>query len=150
MCIWFHLTVPGAPPQNLIAYSPSTGKVIAAWSPPPLQLQHGIITGYEVSFGIVESNITTNFTSESNVTRTGLLSNITYSITVAAVNGAGTSDNTTTLNFNLRELFHQISIHNCYSSCTCAYTYVCVHDMHMCLFYTLVCHYNDICVHVDK
>jgi len=100
----FHLTAPGAPPQNLIAYSPSTGIVTAAWSPPPLELQYGIITGFEISFGIAESNTTQNsFSSDLNITRTGLLSNTTYSITVAAVNVAGTSDNASTLNFNLRE-----------------------------------------------
>ena len=97
--------VPGAPPQSITAYSPSAGTITITWSAPPLELQYGIITGYEISFGIAESNITqNNFTSELSVTRTGLLSNTTYTITVTAINGAGTSDNTTTLNFNLREL----------------------------------------------
>ena len=102
----FHLTAPGAPPQNLIAHSPSTGNVTVVWSPPLLELQHGIITGYQILFGITGSNNTENsFNSDLSITRTGLLSNTTYSITVAAVNDAGTSDNTTTLTFNLRELF---------------------------------------------
>ena len=105
----FYFTVPGAPPQNIIAHSPSTGNVIVAWSPPPLELQYGIITGYNVSFGIDGNIFTENsFTSNLSITRTGLLSNTTYSVTAAAVNVAGISNITATLSFNLRELFNHI------------------------------------------
>jgi len=96
-------TVPGAPPQSITAFSPSAGTITIQWSPPPLELQYGIINGYKISFGITESITQNNFSSDLSITRTELLSNFTYSITVAAVNGAGTSVNATTLNFNLRE-----------------------------------------------
>ncbi|XP_065910088.1 uncharacterized protein [Dysidea avara] len=105
--------VPGAPPQSVTAYSPSAGNITIAWRPPPLELQYGIITGYEISFGIAGISITENsFSSDLRITRTGLLSNTTYSITVAAVNGAGTSDNTTTLNFNLPPSISDIAMPN--------------------------------------
>jgi len=104
-CYHLHLTAPGAPPQNLIAYSPSTGAITAAWSPPPRELQYGIITGYQISFGIAGSIITQDsLTLDLSITRAGLFSNITYSVTITAINGAGISNNTTTLTFNLREL----------------------------------------------
>ena len=134
-----NLIAPGAPPQNLIAHSPSTGTITAAWSPPtPLELQYGILSGYEISFGIAESNITQiSFSSDLSITRTGLLSNITYSITVAAVNGAGTSDNTTTLNINLRELLHHNYMIVVRDNCL-----LCVHLCDVCavhLTYVQVC-----------
>ena len=105
------LAVPDAPPQNVAVHSPSTGTITIRWSPPPVEVQYGIITGYEISFGVAESNIAQNsFTSDLSITRTGLLSNTTYLLSVVAVNGAGISDSTTTLNFNLRKWSYLLTV----------------------------------------
>ena len=102
---------PGAPPQSVTIHSPSTGTITVRWSPPPVELQYGIITGYEISFGVAESNIAQiSFTSDLSIKRTGLLSNTTYLLSVTAVNGAGISDNTTTLNFNLRKWSYLLTV----------------------------------------
>lgn len=92
----------------MIAHSPSSGTITAAWSPPPLELQHGIITGYNVTFQLADNNIILNSsdTSAQSITIPGLLSNATYSITVRTVNAVGTSVNATSLDFNLRTLFY--------------------------------------------
>ena len=89
--------------------------VNVSWSPPPSEVHFGIITHYVIDYFEIAETITTEhiytsgdyasgdysetnsnavvtvFTADLNITLTGLSSNTTYHIAVAAINGAGLS-----------------------------------------------------------
>ena len=109
------ITVPGGPPQNLTAELLALDTVNVSWSPPPSEVHFGIITQYLISYfempetistepiytsgdyaygdysKINASAVVTVFIADLNITLTGLSSNTTYHIAVAAMNGAGLS-----------------------------------------------------------
>lgn len=45
-----HSAVPGAPPRNVTAEATSTHSVLVQWSPPPVDRQNGVITGYKLRY----------------------------------------------------------------------------------------------------
>ena len=119
------LTVPGGPPQNLVAELLALDTVNVSWNPPPSEVHFGIITQYMIDYFEIAETITTEpiytsgdhasgnyasgdnasgdysetnsnavvtvFAADLNITLTGLSSNTTYHIAVAAINGAGSS-----------------------------------------------------------
>ena len=88
--MYIALTAPGGPPQSLNADSLALGTINISWSPPPVELHYGIITGYQIYYE--GANATSNsFTVDLNITLTGLLNSTVYQITVAAENTAGIS-----------------------------------------------------------
>ena len=130
MYVWLLLTVPGGPPQNLVAELLALDTVNVSWSPPPSEVHFGIITQYMIDYFEIAETISTEpiytsgnyasgnyasgnyasgdyasgdysetnsnaevtvFTADLNITLTGLSSNTTYHIAVAAMNGAGLS-----------------------------------------------------------
>ena len=115
MYVWLLITVPGGPPQYLIAELLALDTVNVSWSPPPSEAHFGIITQYLISYFEMPETISTEpiytsgdyaygdysetnvsaavtvFTTDLNITLTGLSSNTTYHIAVAAMNGAGLS-----------------------------------------------------------
>ena len=155
MYVCLLITVPGGPPQNLVAELLALDTVNVSWSPPPSEVHFGIITKYMIDYFEIAETITTepiytsgnyasgdhasgeyasgayasgdhvsrdhvsgdhasgDYTSgdyasgdhsETNsnavvtvvtadlyITLTGLSSNTTYHIAVAAINGAGLS-----------------------------------------------------------
>ena len=62
----------------------------------PCDDQNGVITGYSVQYGVMESEntetVTVSGASTTQTTISGLNSSTTYSIQVAAVNSAGTGE----------------------------------------------------------
>ena len=70
----------------------AVGTIDISWTPPSTDLQYGIITGYQIRYNIVGTNVTnSDFNVDVNITLTGLLDDTEYQITVAAQNGAGIS-----------------------------------------------------------
>ena len=68
------------------------GTINISWTPPPTELQYGIIIGYRIYYNIAGTNdIISNFTVDLNITLIGLLNDTEYQITVTAENGAGIS-----------------------------------------------------------
>lgn len=49
--IFFLISVPGAPPQNIRAYTEDSESIRVEWSPPALAKQHGDITYYKLMYG---------------------------------------------------------------------------------------------------
>lgn len=86
-------TEPGAAPQNVTAQSLTLGTIELSWSPPPVDKHYGILTGYFITYQISGSSrdpVSENV-DDLDLTIEGLQSNTTYRVTIAAVNGAGTS-----------------------------------------------------------
>ena len=125
------LTAPGGPPQNVVAEVLALDTVDVSWSPPPPEVHFGIITQYQIDYSEIAETIPTEasgdytfgndtygdyfetsvsaavtvFTADLNITLTGLSSNTTYRIAVAAINGAGFSPfATVTRSIPLRKL----------------------------------------------
>lgn len=122
------LTVPGGAPLNLDADSLALGIINISWSPPETELRYGIITEYQINYRIVGMNITNiNFTSDLNITLTGLSNDTAYQIVVAAVNGAGVS------NFTNSVVISTIPARKfcvvCVSQFNCNLV---IHSLHMC------------------
>ena len=86
-------TAPGAAPQDVIAQSPLIGTIELSWNPPPSDRHYGIITGYYITYKVAASseNASNLTVSRLSTTIMGLMSNTMYEVTIAAVNGAGTS-----------------------------------------------------------
>ena len=86
-------TAPGAAPQDVVAQSPMIGTIELSWNPPPSDRHYGIITGYFITYKVVDSsgNPSSLTVSRLSTTIMGLMSNTMYEVTIAAVNGAGTS-----------------------------------------------------------
>lgn len=51
-------SVPSAPPQDITCTSPSSTSILVSWSPPPVEFQNGIITGYSIQYSTTEGNKT--------------------------------------------------------------------------------------------
>ena len=86
-------TAPGAPPQNVVGQSTVIGSIDLSWSPPPSNRQFGIIVRYFVLYqkeGSDDNPIGRNVFN-LDTTISGLESNVTYLVTIAAVNSAGIS-----------------------------------------------------------
>ena len=86
-------TAPGAAPQLFVAQSRVVGNIQLSWHPPPLNRHYGIIIGYFITYQKYGGSGDPNTLTEPglNTTLSQLQSNVTYIVTIAAVNGAGTS-----------------------------------------------------------
>ncbi|XP_034045235.1 receptor-type tyrosine-protein phosphatase delta-like isoform X3 [Thalassophryne amazonica] len=51
-------TLPSAPPQDITCTTPSSTSILVSWTPPPLEFQNGIITGYAIQYSTTEGNKT--------------------------------------------------------------------------------------------
>ena len=99
-CLLFY-TVPSGPPLILRAV-PSRDSAILSWDPPAEKDQNGVITGYLIKYQL-------NSDSSSQMTRTvgvvtqlsldNLMTGVTYSFTVAAINSNGTGPDASMLMF---------------------------------------------------
>ena len=85
-------TVPSAAPSSVSATG-SVFNITVQWGPVDCVDQNGNITGYSVRYGTVGSELRETVTVQGGTTITGFLtglnSSTTYSVEVAAVNGAG-------------------------------------------------------------
>ena len=92
MFIYCLYTVPSGPPLNLRAI-PSRDSAILTWDPPAEKDQNGVITGY-----LIKYQLRSNSSSQMNRTvgavtelkLDNLMTGMTYSFTVAAINSNGT------------------------------------------------------------
>ena len=89
-------SAPSAPPTSVSTSDVTSSSITVQWGPVDCIHRNGDITGYSVQYG-VQGNVSTQTMSVSGgatteATISGLNSATTYSIEVAAVNGAGTGD----------------------------------------------------------
>ncbi len=86
-------TVPGQPPQNVMATSLSSTSIYVQWEPPPQEFFYGILRGYIIRYVPVgninngDAYLMTNLIepTEINYTLENLLEFVNYSIEVTAV-----------------------------------------------------------------
>ena len=94
-------TVPGGPPLNLRA-APSRDSAILRWDPPAEKDQNGVITGYLIKYqlsGDPSSRMTRIFGAVTQSSLDNLMTGVTYSFTVAAINSIGTGPDATMVMF---------------------------------------------------
>ena len=88
------LPAPSAAPTSVSVSAVTSSSITVQWGSVDCIHRNGDITGYSVQYGVVGSGSTqTTSVSGSSVTEatiSSLMSSITYSIQVAAVNSAGT------------------------------------------------------------
>ena len=91
--ISYNSVVPSSPPVNVILMSAHPASLDLSWQPPPEIDQNGPITGYEIQYTMVGSNVIMNETISSGnmYTITELRPFVNYSVVMAAitVNGTG-------------------------------------------------------------
>ena len=87
---------PSAPPTSVSTSDITSSTIVLQWGPVVCIDRNGDITGYSVRYGVQGSGSTQTMSVSGGgtygTTITGLISFTTYSIEVAAVNGAGTGD----------------------------------------------------------
>ena len=87
-----HFQVPSGPPLNFRTES-STTSAILRWDPPAEKDQNGIITGYLIKFQLSSdpsSQMTRTVGAVTQLSLDNLMTGVTYSFTVAAINSNGT------------------------------------------------------------
>ena len=89
-CISLH-TVPSGFPENITTIATDSRTLAIMWTPPPEDLQNGIIVDYTVNITVTETGESFQHTTDGNTTLllTGLHPYYTYSITVAASTSIG-------------------------------------------------------------
>ena len=89
-CISLH-TVPSSFPENVTAIATDSRTLVVMWTPPPEDLQNGIIVDYTVNIAVSETGESFQRTADGNTTLllTGLHPYYTYSITIAASTSIG-------------------------------------------------------------
>ena len=48
--LYIFLIAPGASPLNIRAFAEDSGSIRIIWGPPPIDQQHGLITGYKINY----------------------------------------------------------------------------------------------------
>ena len=88
--IFLH-TVPSGLPENITTIATDSRTLAIMWTPPPEDLQNGIILDYTVNIAVTETGESFQHTTDGNTTLllTGLHPYYTYSITVAASTSIG-------------------------------------------------------------
>ena len=93
---YFHLSVPGASPQNLTAYNTSTSSLYVRWQELVEDKRHGIMEGYELFFyemtkndGLLSLDNRTFGLSVLETNFTGLKAYTKYRIEVLGFNNFG-------------------------------------------------------------
>ena len=90
--VFFCYTEPSGPPLNLRA-EPSSKSAILRWDPPAEKDQNGVITGYLIKYQISSdpsSQMTRTVEAVNQLSLDNLMTDLTYSFTVAAINSVGT------------------------------------------------------------
>ena len=109
-------TVPDEAPALLDIFSPSSTSLYLSWDPPPVSLQRGILTGYQIVYrnlNISDSIDMTTTTADTSITLENLGKFSVYSVSVSAgtVVGFGPGNETTFRTLNDSK--------HTYKSCTC-------------------------------
>ena len=111
--------VPGSP-LNLTA-EPSSVSAILRWDPPAEKDQNGVITGYLIRYQLssnASSEMTRTVGAVTQLSLDNLMTGVTYSFTVAAINSNGTGANATMMMFttipNSKVYWTKLYILNCF------------------------------------
>ena len=92
---------PSAPPTSVNTSDVTSSSISVQWGPVQCIHRNGDITGYSVRYGVQGSGSTQTMSvsggDTTETTITGLTASATYSIAVAAVNGAGSGVNSTAI-----------------------------------------------------
>ena len=94
-------TVPSGPPLNLRAESSSVSAILR-WDPPAEKDQNGVITGYLIKYHLTSdpsSQMTRTVGAVTQSSLDNLMTKVTYSFTVAAINSNGTGPDATMVMF---------------------------------------------------
>ena len=84
------IAAPSMPPVNLTVEATTAESITLSWSPPDVQSQNGIITGYLINVTAVETGQTLQVSSTTtNLVIQRLRPFTTYNCTVAAMTSAG-------------------------------------------------------------
>ena len=122
--LMFLSAAPYAPPQNVSGEIESSRTITLEWEPPPLELQNGIITSYEIE--VTELETAANFlfsTSDISFLLGSLHPAYTYDIVIAATTSAGTGP------YSLPETFTMFEDGK---SCTVTYlSKLCLYSFHL-------------------
>ena len=86
----YNSTAPSSPPLNVMVTSVDPASLMVSWQPPPPIDHNGPITGYMIQYTRVGSSNPMTMEGNSGITISGLVAFVNYSVTVAAVNSAGT------------------------------------------------------------
>ena len=93
MKMFFILTVPSSPPQNIVVTSINPASLNVSWQLPPEEDQNWQITGYVIKYtrnGVNDMIMSVNVTNGTTHTISKLVESAEYSVMVAAINVHGT------------------------------------------------------------
>ena len=92
-CLFCNLCMPAAPsmpPVNLTVETTTSESITLSWSPPNVESQNGILTGYLINVTAIGTGQTFQASSTTtNITMQSLRPFTTYSFTIAAMTSAG-------------------------------------------------------------
>ena len=92
------------PPVNLTVEATTAESITLSWSPPDVQSQNGIITGYLINVTAIGTGATFQVSSTTtNLVIQSLRPFTTYSFTIAAMNSAGIGPFSTPLTVQTNE-----------------------------------------------
>ena len=87
----YNFTAPSSPPLSVMVTSVNPASLRVSWQPPPPIDHNGAITGYMIQYTRDDgSSDPMTMEGNSGTTLSGLVAFVDYSVTVAAVNSAGT------------------------------------------------------------
>ena len=99
-----HFVAPSMPPENLISEATTSESVTLNWSPPDIQSQNGIITGYLINVTEIETGETFQVSSATtNLVIQSLRPFTTYVCVIAAETSAGTGPFSISLTVQTKE-----------------------------------------------
>ena len=92
----YNSTAPSSPPQNVMVTGVPRASLNVSWQPPPPIDHNGAITGYMIQYTRDDGSSDPMTMTVNSVTRQVTIPSLTafvdYSVTVAAVNSAGTGN----------------------------------------------------------
>ena len=87
----YNSTAPNSPPLNVMVTGVPRASLMVSWQPPPAIDHNGLITGYMIQYTRDDrSSDPMAMEGNSGITISRLVAFVNYSVTVAAVNSAGT------------------------------------------------------------
>ena len=99
--LYIIFTVPSGSPLNLRTVAISNSAILT-WDPPAEKDQNGVITGYLIKYQLnvdPSSEMTRKVGAVTQLLLDNLMSGVTYSFTVAAINSVGTGPDATMVMF---------------------------------------------------
>ena len=114
-CLLLLYAVPSGPPLNLRAV-PSSKSTILTWDPPAEKDQNGVIIGYLIKYQLISdpsSQMTRPVGAVTQLSLDNLMTGVTYSFTVAAINSNGTGPDATMVMFTTIPDVENLRVSDC-------------------------------------